>query len=176
MEYRIVKTDELYHYGVKGMKWGVRKDKERVGGLTQKEYDKYYTNGRINARGKKARKKALNYQNVGKGNLGRQIVQTSTIAAVNHYLLGGKQAKEFLHAYGNLKITKMRLSGASLAKRKVVAGAFIAAMGAVTVAELSNVVATTYVSGRYKLDSRYRQKIDTRATMKGYEKQQRNKR
>ena len=69
----------------------------------------------------------------------------------------------------------MRLSGASLAKRKVVAGAFIAAMGAVTVAELSNVVATTYVSGRYKLDSRYRQKIDTRATMKGYEKQQRNK-
>lgn len=26
MNYRIQKTNELYHYGVKGMKWGVRKD------------------------------------------------------------------------------------------------------------------------------------------------------
>lgn len=34
MEYEIVKSDELYHWGIKGMKWGVRRFQNKDGSLT----------------------------------------------------------------------------------------------------------------------------------------------
>lgn len=34
--YRVVRDDELYHYGVKGMKWGVRRTAAQLGHLVKK--------------------------------------------------------------------------------------------------------------------------------------------
>ena len=55
-------NDYLYHYGVKGMKWGVRKQNPN-GSLTDRGYSKYYTDGKLNSRGKRAKKEANRVQN-----------------------------------------------------------------------------------------------------------------
>lgn len=36
MPYRVIREDELYHYGVKGMKWGVRRTAAQLGHLVKK--------------------------------------------------------------------------------------------------------------------------------------------
>lgn len=35
MEYKIYKTDELYHHGIKGQKWGIRRFQNKDGSLTK---------------------------------------------------------------------------------------------------------------------------------------------
>jgi hypothetical protein len=34
-----VRTEDLYHYGVKGMKWGVRRSKEELDRISGRAYD-----------------------------------------------------------------------------------------------------------------------------------------
>lgn len=43
MEYKICKSDELTHWGIKGMKWGVRRYQNKDGSLTPKGKKRYDT-------------------------------------------------------------------------------------------------------------------------------------
>ena len=173
MQYNLITQDYLVHYGVKGMKWGVRHEPyhNKNGNLSKAGYKKYYTNGRINKKGMKARNKGKAYQRIGK-NPGREFAKAAGLGALR-YAVNDKKAMNFVHAMGNVAITMMHAKGYSYGARKATAGAFIAAMGGILYSDIAPAAKTAYVGVRYNYDKQYKKRVDTLAGLKQYEKRQR---
>ena len=151
-------TDYLIHYGVKGMKWGIRHDPN--------DTSKYYTNGRLNRRGKIAKRNAMairGYHKMSPGQKGYYYGTMAVSAAISYHM--ARTGSEAIHALGNKRITDMKMRGASYNKRKAVAGAYIAGMGALKVAAIYPYARAGYQNTRYKFDENYRNRIDERANL-----------
>lgn len=176
MEYRIVKPNELYHYGVKGMKWGHRKDHNANGSLNEKGYSKYYTQGHLNRKGRREKLRAYNVKTFSdRSKFGKAAIIGLTAASAVYTYRGAKALNESLYILGNVAITAMRKTGKSEAARKLVAAATIGTMGAVTASSIRPYANFAYRNTRYAIDPSYKNSTDTLADLSYYEKQQRRK-
>lgn len=165
----------LVHYGIKGMKWGVRRYHNKDGSLTKEGYDRYYTNGRLNARGNRYKARAALSRNNARWKPNAFGVGATALSAyINHKWLY-KPTRELIHQMGNTKITAMKMMGAPYKKRKAVATAYVAAYGALQVAEILPYATTAYNMGRYRLDSTYRNRLNTAANLSIYRNKEESK-
>lgn len=161
--------NELYHYGVLGMKWGHRKYQNKDGSLTAKGKSKYYNGtGRITRAGIRARKQARSLREGGRNYSTGLAVGTAAFSAyMTHQKY--KVGRGFAHNMGNIAITSQRLNGANPSKRKATAAAFIGVMGLMTVAEIRSVAKSAEKVGNnvlYKRDKEYKARVDAMASMK----------
>ena len=86
LAYRVTYSNELYHYGVKGQKWGIRRYQNPNGTLTEEGKIRYEVDpktGEASAEGKKLLKQDIDDQRKRKVNmLGSLSIGVSTAGAV----------------------------------------------------------------------------------------------
>ena len=166
-------STELSHHGVKGQKWGVRRFQNPDGSLTEKGYKKYYTNGRLNRSGRRAKRIAEHTRTFGDRNsVGRTLGYGLSVYQTKQSYKASSYLASLLHQKGNITITKMKLEGASYNKRKAVAGAYIASMAAIKVSSVAPLASATYRDVRYQTSETYRNKTNTLANLKTTERGQ----
>lgn len=159
-------NNELYHYGVLGMKWGVRRYQNKDGSLNAKGKKKFYDEkGNLNKAGKRAKKQAQRYQLGGNAST-KSTVAISALAGAISYK-GFQYARDCIHMNGNMKITALKMAGASSIKTKATAAAFIAGMGAITYMQVSPHARNISNNLMYKHDKDYKSRVDSLANMKG---------
>ena len=99
LSYIIAKPDELYHYGIKGQKWGVRRYQNSDGTLTSEGKQRYGTDKDM----KREARKEVRAENKKAYQLGRQ----ATIDSYAAYIAGRKALKAQVRYDKNPKNRKL---------------------------------------------------------------------
>lgn len=147
-------STELYHYGIKGMKWGVRRYRNEDGTLTNAGKKRYGTDLDINDKSRR------NIAKIRKGEAYRRLdvakennpTNYTRIAELQGRVRGAKQAEKQakrIDRGAKLSAKGQTIRGNNLKKAVVNAGAYVAA-NVILPKMLNHSLKNLYASGQYR--------------------------
>lgn len=146
---------ELYHHGIKGMRWGIRRYQNKDGSLTPAGRERVSNYTQSEDSGDFTLNKGAKFQRVG--------VKNETDNDERTYVSFGKlDNARYLSYYDSLNAThKLELTALSdikVAKGKALVDTYIDMLGDKTTVELANMEKPTYINGVETRDSKMRRK------------------